>query len=376
MNHEQTASARLKQGREKVLGLWEQQSRSQIAATQDKDSHTIRNELTHFISALVENLRVGRTHVDERESLSAQHHGQQRAGLTGYTLMQTVKEYGILRSVLVAFLLEAGPLSENERRVLHETVDHAIQLASNEYAQAEQSKIKLALAKAEASNRDLEQVAAVAAHDLRSPLNSIAGFTELLQLEFGDHASSEARASMTYIDKAVKRMTGLIEGILSYAKLVNASEQMTPIMANEPVNAAVQNLKSSLTNSSGRVSHEQLPQVIGNLPLLTQLFQNLFANAIRYHGNEPPAIDVACLVEGNFVRFSVSDNGVGFDMKYKDLIFEVHKQLDTNHRLEGAGLGLATCRRVVELHGGKIWAESIPGKGSTFYFTLPGSESV
>lgn len=366
-----TASQRLASGRDQVLRIWESGSRRIIASARNKDSHTVQNELAHFIAALVANLRVGHPDSVEKERVSAEHHGQQRAGLTGYTLMETIKEYALLRQVIIEFLLAGGPLSETERTVIHQTVDNAIQLASNEFAQAEQAKIKLALAKANSSNHDLEQFAAVAAHDLRSPLNSIAGFTELLQMEFGEHASADAREWMTFIRNAVQRMTGLIDGILSYAKLNQLNHEMKLISAEEPVKAATQNLKGALTQSSGRIGHEKLPFVIGNLPLLTQLFQNLFANAIRYRGEKPPEVEVSVRLDGDHWRFCVADNGVGFDMKYKDVVFEVHKQLDTDQRFDGAGLGLATCRRVVESHGGKIWVESEPAKGSKFYFTLP-----
>ena len=371
MSQATNASARLSEGRNELLSLWEKLSRKLVGATRGKDSHTVRDELTHFLTALAENLRVEKTNSVPLEKISAKHHGQQRAGITGYTLMETVHEYGLLRKVIIQFLLEGGSLTEKEREVIHETVDNAVRLASNEFAEAEQAKIKLALAKAESSNRDLEQFAAVAAHDLRSPLNSIAGFTEILQNEFKDNASGEAQESMKFIRSAVRRMVALIEGILSYARLSRPTSEKTIFSAEEPVKAATQNLKAEITHASGRISHPKLPEVLGDLPLLTQLFQNLFANALRYRGEEFPAIEVSSRAVGNDWEFCVSDNGVGFDPKYKDVIFEVHKQLHTDRRFEGTGLGLATCRRVVELHGGRMWADSEIGRGSRFIFTLP-----
>ena len=367
---------RLELGKEEILSTWELKSRSAIEATQDKDSHTVRDELVHFLASLIENLKVGHTNAVEKERVSAQHHGQQRAGLTNYTLAETIKEYSLLRAVLIAYLVRTGPVSEGDREVIHETVDNAVRLASNEFAQAEQAKIKLALAKAEASNRDLDQFAAVAAHDLRSPLSSIAGFAEVLAEDFGAQASKEALECLSFIRGAVKRMTSLIDGILSYAKLNAAVPEMRLISSEEAVKAATQNLKAALTESSGQVSHALLPEVFGDLPLLTQLFQNLFSNAIRYRSEVPAAIEVSVRSVADFCEFEVRDNGIGFDMRFKDVIFEVHKQLDTQQRLEGAGLGLATCRKAVERHGGRIWAHSLVGIGTSFYFTIPSSRRV
>lgn len=365
-----STSERLKHSKHQIVNLWETRARQTIGASAGKDSNTLQDELHQFLEALCMNLTTNRTFVDPKEELSAKTHGQQRAGLLGYTLIQTLKEYSVLREVIIEVLISDGSMTETERNIIHRTIDHAMQLASNEFVEAEQSKIKLALAQAERSNRDLDQFAAVAAHDLRAPLTSIAGFTEIIREEIPPAKSPEVDEAFDLVQAAVKRMARLIEGILEYARLGSESLELVPTDVSEAVRASIQNLKAQLTSTGGRVGFDKLPTVMGNLPLLTQVFQNLISNALKFRSSESPVVDITTILEDSQWLIRVADNGRGFDPKYKDVIFELHKKLHGKGE-DGAGIGLATCRRVVELHGGRIWAESSVGKGATFYITLP-----
>lgn len=365
-------SERLKHCKESVLKLFESRSRERVSAATDKDSITVRDELAKFIDELINALSNEQTDVSQGQNRIAVMHGQQRSGVEDYTLKQVIREYGILRDVLIDVLLETGSLSEIERKVIHRTIDSAIELAANEFSNAEKAKIKLAMAELEKSNRDLDQIAEVLAHDLRSPLGTIAGFAELLEDDLDGKLSGPSAESMAFIKSAVARMTKLIDQVLVYAKLKGTRPEFAAIDCNDVVFATVQNLRAQLTQVNGRTQHDKLPIVSGDFVLLAQVFQNLFSNALKFRKeNTPPHIYVSAKEQSDHWLISVEDNGKGFDPKNREFIFVLYNRLADKSNGSGAGIGLATCRRVIELHGGRIWAESEPGKGATFFFTLP-----
>ncbi len=365
------AANSLKRLKERIMTLWVERSQAEIPAAHDKDIHTVRDEIPKFLDELVKALSPLHPQQDAtEENRLANFHGQQRAGLTQYSLQQVLKEYSLLRQIITDELQAEMPLTEFERYIIHLSIDSAVQIAGHEFAQAEQAKLRLALAHAEQSNRELEQFAAIVAHDLKSPLSTIVGFTELLEDEFKEIGNPETHEHMSFIKSAAKRMADLIDGVLSYASL-STSLEFSVISCTDVVNAAIQNLKVQITDVSGRIGYDELPEVMGNLPLLTQVFQNLFSNALKFHGPKPPHIHVKVDTEKEVWRFTVSDNGIGFDPNQKESIFTLYKRLAEASQKPGTGIGLATCRRVVELHGGKIWAESCPGEGSKFYFNIP-----
>jgi signal transduction histidine kinase len=366
------ASQRLRHCKAEVMALFEKRSRENVPAATDKDSITVRDELAKFIDELIHALRDHKEEVSEDQDRIAVLHGQQRAGIKDYTLMQVLEEYALLRDAVIDVLLANGPLDESERRVIHRTIDSAIKLAANEFARAEQAKIMLALSEAEASNRDLDEFAMVLAHDLRSPLATISGFAELLRDDVDKTSSAEAKEALSFIQGAVARMTRLIEGVLAYARLKSENPEFSEIDLCDVVQAAVQNLKVQLTEAVGRTEHGNLPKVRGNFALLTQVMQNLFANALKFRRpGVPPIIKVEAHDDGPCWRFSVQDNCRGFDPNEAERIFALHNKSHDSQNTSGAGVGLATCRRVIGLHRGRIWAESELGSGSTFYFTLP-----
>ena len=372
-NHQSTPIADLlKKSKREIIELWESRSRAEIPAAHDKDSHTIQDELSAFLDRLCEAFQSKNLQEKASDACKiAVAHGQQRSGISGYSLAQVIREYAVLRQVLIEVLRKYRTLNTNEHTVIDWIVDEAIVASANVFAEAEHAKLKLALAEAHRSIQDLDHFAMIAAHDLKSPLNSIAGFSSLIEDEYRETARPEIRECMDFIQGAVKRMTTLIDGILEYAKLTTPIERFSVISGNNAVQAAVQNLKGVLTEKSGRVLYGELPSVRGDLILLTQLFQNLISNALKFQSTEPPCIRIDVISDKDFWIFSVKDNGIGFDPKDKHVIFALYKRLGPSKQSDGTGIGLATCRRVVELHGGKIWAESEPGKGSTFFFTIP-----
>jgi signal transduction histidine kinase len=365
----ENAATRLAKLKGEIISVWESRSRGCVSATQGKDSLTVQNELTKFIDALVRDLSPDFPAQVEQEKEIAVLHAQQRSGLTKYTLPQVLKEYAVLREVLIEVLRRHGHLTEEERKIIHAAVDAAIEIAGNEFANAEKASLKLALTRAEQSNRDLDQFAAIIAHDLRSPLATISGFTDLMEDECSA-VSDITRDAMTRVKTTVRSLISFIDVVLGYARLSANTPVLEIIDASDAVQAAIRLLKCQITAVGGTIHHESLPKVKANIPLLTQVFQNLFTNSLKFLADRTPDICVKVEDEGVFWRFSVTDNGTGFDPEFKDAIFDFHKRLDSKNT-EGAGIGLASCKRVIEIHGGSIWAESTPGRGSTFFFTLP-----
>ncbi|MGA8836958.1 MAG: PAS domain S-box protein [Candidatus Sulfotelmatobacter sp.] len=223
----------------------------------------------------------------------------------------------------------------------------------------------------EQSNLELKQFAYIASHDLQSPLRSISGFVQLLKMEYEDKLSEEAADWIRRTVQSIGQMQTLIRDLLSYSRVDARSVPFTQIPFLDIVNDALTLLESSIRDSGGRVTWNQLPDVMGDRSQLVQLIQNLVGNALTYRGDKPPHIHLSAERSGKEWVFSVRDNGIGIDTKHHEQIFEIFKRLHDQKDYPGTGIGLAVCRRVVNRHGGRIWVQSEPGLGSTFLFTIP-----
>ena len=221
------------------------------------------------------------------------------------------------------------------------------------------------------SNRDLEQFAYVASHDLQEPLRTVSGFARLLQQKYGNRLDPEANQFIEYAVDGAKRMQALIRDLLAYARVGSGDLEPAPTDAGAALQTALSNLESSIRETAAEITHGELPTVRADAGQLVQLFQNLIGNALKYRGEAPPQIHVdACRKEDHWL-FSVRDNGIGIDPKHQDRIFQVFQRLHTRTQYDGTGIGLAICKKIVDRHGGRIWVESQPGPGATFSFTLP-----
>ncbi|HVY91780.1 MAG TPA: ATP-binding protein [Bryobacteraceae bacterium] len=223
------------------------------------------------------------------------------------------------------------------------------------------------------ANDDLSQFAHSASHDLQEPLRSISIYSELLRRNLGENLEPEPAKYLDYLMKGAVRMEALIRDLLAWTAASGTSGQTSGAAdANEAFETALLNLKTAMQDHSAQVTRGNLPAV-PILPVqLSQVFQNLIGNAIKYRRPEElPRIHVDAELDGSMWRFSVSDNGIGIDEKYTRQIFGVFKRLHTTEAYSGTGMGLAICQKFVERAGGRIWVESEPGRGSTFYFTLP-----
>lgn len=232
------------------------------------------------------------------------------------------------------------------------------------------------------SNQELEQFAYVASHDLQEPLRAVMGYTQLLMSEYGDRFDDVANSYAEYVIDGSKRMQQLIQDLLAYSRVSTRGKEFTITDGNAIVQAAMRNLQLAIAEKKAEIIIETLPVVNGDRSQLVQLFQNLLGNAIKFCKAEQPHIHICATkvdalgdLEGNeqvpHYLFQVRDNGIGIKSQYLERIFEVFKRLHTRREYDGTGIGLAICKKIVLRHGGRIWAESIPNMGTTFFFTIP-----
>ncbi len=226
------------------------------------------------------------------------------------------------------------------------------------------------------SNADLEQFAYSASHDLQEPLRMMGSYLQALEQRSGDcldeHACNFIRLSLD----CTERMQRLINDLLAYSRVGTRGEQFETVDANTVVDQVIADLQETIKRHQAEVTHDELPTITADPLLLTQLFQNLIGNAIKFRGENPPRVHVSAEPSGRQWVFSVRDNGIGIDPQYSDRIFVVFERLHPADEYPGTGIGLAICKRVVERHRGRIWCDSEPGKGTTFRFTIPGDSAA
>jgi PAS domain S-box-containing protein len=221
------------------------------------------------------------------------------------------------------------------------------------------------------SNLELEQFAYVASHDLQEPLRMVTSYTQLLEQRYKGKLDADADEFIKYAVDGANRMRSLIDDLLSYSRVNRRGNPFRPTESELALDVAIKNLQMSIEENGVVVTHDQLPEVMADEGQLVQLLQNLIGNAIKFHAKEPPCVHVSAknLQEKEYL-FSVQDNGIGIDPQYFDRLFKIFQRLHTKEEYPGTGIGLALCKRIVERHGGSIWLESQPGKGTTIYFTL------
>jgi PAS domain S-box-containing protein len=225
------------------------------------------------------------------------------------------------------------------------------------------------------SNRDLEQFAYVASHDLQEPLRMVTNYVQLLAQRYKGKLDSDAHDFIGFAVDGAIRMWKLINDLLLYSRVGMRGKGLESTDCETVLNQSLNNLKVAIEENGAVVTHDPLPTVMADHLQLGQLFQNLIGNAIKFRGNEPPRIHVSAGRKGNVWTFSVRDNGIGIAPEYAQRIFVIFQRLHGRNEYDGTGIGLAICKRIVERHGGRIWAESEVGKGATFYFTLPASKA-
>lgn len=222
------------------------------------------------------------------------------------------------------------------------------------------------------SNDDLQQFAYIAAHDLQEPLRMVASYTQLLAERYKGQMDSNADEFIAYAVDGAHRMQLLIADLLSYCRVETSGKELRETSSEAALEQALLNLQGAIQETSGVVTHDPLPTVIADGAQLAQLFQNVVGNAIKYRSAELPRVHVSAKKNGGEEWiFSMRDNGLGIDPKYFQKIFVMFQRLHAREEFSGTGIGLTVCKKIAERHGGRMWVESKPGKGSTFYFALP-----
>jgi PAS domain S-box-containing protein len=239
-------------------------------------------------------------------------------------------------------------------------------------------------AELERSNQELEQFAYVASHDLQEPLRMVASYVQLLAKDYGGRLNQEADEYIGFAVDGAKRMQRLIDDLLTFSRVGTRGQQFQPVDCNQVLEDVLRSLKLAIDESGAVVTYGLLPTIVGDRGQIHQLLQNLLANALKFHADMPPHIQINANYHaaGNSSAgpggddtpswvFAIQDNGIGIDPRYSERVFVIFQRLHSRAHYSGTGIGLAICKKIVERHGGRIWVESTLGRGATFYFRLP-----
>ncbi|MGP8189412.1 MAG: MEDS domain-containing protein [Methanobacterium sp.] len=255
--------------------------------------------------------------------------------------------------------------TQNALKKINETLEEQVKERTQELSK---SNIEL-----KRSNKELEQFAYISSHDLQEPLRMVTSFTQLLERRYKGQLDNEADEYIEFIVEGAHRMKYLIDDLLTFSRLNTQAKKFENVNLETVLNEVLSNLTVSIEESNAIITHDPLPTVNADKTQMMQVFQNLIANAIKFHGSNPPKIHISAHKDEKEWKFAVTDNGIGIDPEYQKQIFEVFKRLHTREEYPGSGIGLSVSQKIIRRHGGNIWVESELGKGSTFYFTIPHS---
>jgi len=221
------------------------------------------------------------------------------------------------------------------------------------------------------SNDELQQFAYVASHDLQEPLRMVSSYCQLLKRRYQGKLDAAADEFIDYAVDGAARMEKLISDLLAYSRISTRGQPFKPTPTEAVLERVLANLRLAIQEAGARITHDPLPVVSADDSQLVQLLQNLISNAIKFHSPDTPRVHIAAEPRGASWSFSVRDNGIGIEPRHLQRIFGVFERLHPSTEYSGTGIGLAICRRIVQRHGGRLWVESEPGRGSVFIFTLP-----
>lgn len=252
---------------------------------------------------------------------------------------------------------------QDSLRTLNGELEHRIQEQAAALAQANDA--------CEQSNVQLQQFAYVASHDLQAPLRGISGFAQFLKQDYRNKLDENADEYIEQIVASAQRMQQLINDLLAYSRVESRARAIAPTNLASVFDDSIALLKTQIEEAGSVVTCGELPAVVGDAAQLSQLFQNLIGNAVKFHADDAPRVHVSAERTGTAWTICVRDNGIGIEAKHHERVFEIFRRLHTQEQYPGTGIGLAVCRRIVKRHGGRIWVESDVGQGCAFCFTLP-----
>jgi PAS domain S-box-containing protein len=255
----------------------------------------------------------------------------------------------------------------------HQAISFVLDLT--EHKRDEQA-LELHSAQLARSNAELERFAYIASHDLKEPLHTITAFAQLLAKRYQGQLDPNGGEYIGYIVDGAKRMYQLIDDLLAYSRLTSCGKEVKPTASEGALESALGDLQAAVKETGAVITHDFLPTVMADNSELTRLFQNLISNALKFRCEKPPQVHVSAELKGTEWIFSVRDNGIGIDPQFAERIFIIFQRLHGQGLYPGTGIGLAVCKKIVEHHEGRIWVESQPGKGATFYFTLPSPPQI
>jgi len=226
------------------------------------------------------------------------------------------------------------------------------------------------------SNEDLQAFAYAISHDLQEPLRMITSFLTILEKRYAGELDQNAREYIDFAVDGAERMKDMIQGVLKFSRVTTRGEALTPISCQQACQRALDSLRPVIEEKGAKIVLPDLPNVKGDLIQISQVFQNLISNGLKFNQADLPEVSISAERNGSFWRLTVEDNGIGIAERDQERIFTILQRLHTREEFEGTGVGLSICKRIVERHGGSIWVESRAGKGSRFNFTLPAIEDI
>ena len=280
---------------------------------------------------------------------------------------QSIRSY--LKQQDIETVTQGNPLPDNYYQV-NKQLEQQIALDRAELIQYA-NQLALKNSKLERANKELESFAHTVSHDLKEPLRSVGMFSELLQMEYENSLDEQAQEYLSHIVGSVKRMDVLIRDLLSYAQAGKNGQTWVKTDLQQLAKTVINDLQASITMAKATLEINALPTLVVNPTEISQLLSNLISNSLKFRSQAEPVIAISSELRHNQWTITVKDNGIGIKPEYQARIFEIFKRLHPQSQYSGSGIGLAICQKIVERHGGEIGVISKPGKGSSFYFTLP-----
>lgn len=342
----------------------------------DRESRFIRISKAHSQSfGLNDPVKaMGKTDFDffTEEHARQAYKDEQKIIRTGQPLMNIVEKETRSKRPDAWVLTTKMPLWDRKGRIVG---TFGISRDITDRKQAEE-KLKQTASELASSNKELEHFAYVASHDLKEPLRMVTSYVQLLKRRYNEKLDNSAHEFIEYAIDGAIRMQKMIDDLLIYSRVGTRGKPFTAISCDATLSQAIDNLKIALKESKALVTQDKLPEVYADETQLIQLFQNLLSNSLKFCDKKQPRIHVSAEKNSREWIFSVRDNGIGFDPQHTERIFKIFQRLHGKKEYPGTGIGLAVCKRIVERHRGRIWVDSQPGKGATFYFTLPSRRKI